>query len=762
MRWLDPPPIQPSDVLRDAVGGHLLVAEVLARRGISDPAEALAFLDPDRYHPAPPTDLPDVERAARRLLEAIRHGERILVWGDFDVDGQTATALLVDSLSALGGNVAYFIPNRLSDGHGVFTHLLQPFLDDGIDVLLTCDTGVTAHAAIQAAREAGVVTLVTDHHQPPPDLPIADTITNPQLLPEGHPSRDLPGVGVAYLLMQHLYDLAGRGDEIERALDLVALGIVADVAVQTHDTRYLLQRGLARLREPERVGLGALMREAQLDPRNLSTEHIGFQIGPRLNALGRLDDANQAVELLTTSDEARALALAAYLEGLNERRKQITDQIYAAAQEQIAKDPSLLDFEALVLAGAWHPGVIGIVAARLVEAHARPAVLLSLPPEGLARGSARSVPGVDIGACIASVGDLLIEHGGHAGAAGLSLDPDLIPQLRRQLSTAVAESWDRTQVEGLQLDALVSLDQVTLELADELDRLAPFGEGNPPVHLMAPGVQLVSSVNIGRGGRHRRLVVADTSGTSRQVLWWNAEDHPEPPSVFDLAFVPRVNDYKGTRTLQLEWLGLREVAVAVEVRAERQLIDERAALDPLGVLAGWQARGEVMVWAEGFPPGEGPGVRLHALEERPTLVVWTAPPGPRELANALARVRPEAVVVIGQTPAEPGARELLEWLLGAVRYALNNEGGVVDVPRLAGRLAQRDITVRRGLEWLEAKGYITLAEWLDDERVSVVAGGSPNPAALEPLQDALRALLAEAAAYRRRFRRDPLPKLFAV
>ena len=317
-------------------------------------------------------------------------------------------------------------------------------------MLLTCDVGISAHDAIDVANLLGATTLITDHHALPPELPNADAIVSTQMLPPEHPLHDLPGVGVAYILMQHFYALAGRPDEVTRYLDLVALGIVADVAKQRADTRFLLQRGLEGLRWPERVGVQALIESAGVDATNLSAEHIGFQLGPRLNALGRLSDANRAVELLTTDDIGQARIIVAELEGLNNQRKQISDQIYAAAQEMLASEPSLLDFEALVLNHPrWHTGVIGIVASRLVEMYGKPVVMLASPEGEAARGSARSVPGVDIGAAIAAQADLLIQHGGHPGAAGLSLDPDLLPQFRRRLSNTVAATRS-DDIAGLQ------------------------------------------------------------------------------------------------------------------------------------------------------------------------------------------------------------------------------------------------------------------------------------------------------------------------
>jgi single-stranded-DNA-specific exonuclease len=563
--------------------------------------------------------------------------------------------------------------------------------------------------------------------------------------------------------MQQLYEISGRGGEVARMLDLVALGIVADVATQQHDTRYLLQRGIALLRQPERVGLRALIQSANLDPRQLSAEHIGFQIGPRLNALGRLDDATQAVDLLTTNDEQHAAILANILDRLNERRKLIGDQIYAAAQEMITSEPSLLEFEAIVLSHPhWHPGVVGIVASRLAELYECPVVLLVAPEGEAARGSARSVPGVDIGAAFAANADLLFTHGGHAGAAGCTLDPDLIPQFRRRLSNTIRETRDYSVQLGLSIDAMVSLGDLDIPLANELDRLAPFGEGNPPVCLVAPEVGVVEHVGFGSNQRHRRVTVADGQGTRRELIWWDGSEKPLPGGAIDLALTLRVQDYRGAPHLALEWLDSRPSASALKVIvARREVVDMRNVDDPAAALrALLQEDSDARVWAEGEEDsGEIAWQPRYQLGLAAHLVIWTAPPGTLELEDALGRVMPARVTLFAHHTPPHTPEGFLRRLLGLAQYAIRHYGGVVSVERLAGATGQRVLTVRKGLEWLAAKGSLAAPDWLDDEQVSLAEGDSPDAEALEALQEALRALLMETYAYRVYFQRASLDAL---
>ncbi|MGW8251876.1 MAG: single-stranded-DNA-specific exonuclease RecJ, partial [Anaerolineales bacterium] len=326
--WLEYDKTQISNSLKNAVGGHPIVAQILARRGIQEADTARAFLDASLYSPADPQELPGVAQIAARLQQALQREEMICVWGDFDVDGQTATTLLVSGLRDLGGRVTYHIPVRARESHGISLHVLEGILTqperERPSVLLTCDTGISAHESAAYAQGKGVSVLITDHHDLPDHLPQAEAIANPKLLPAGHPLVTLPGVGVSYKLMESLYRNAGRSSDIESYLDLVALGIVADLAILQGDTRYLLQRGLESLRIPHRLGLRALMELIELEPKRLTEEHIAFVLAPRLNALGRLADANPAVEYLTTQDPGHARLFSLELEGLNARRKLLT------------------------------------------------------------------------------------------------------------------------------------------------------------------------------------------------------------------------------------------------------------------------------------------------------------------------------------------------------------------------------------------------------------------------------------------------------
>jgi single-stranded-DNA-specific exonuclease len=765
-KWVEPRKIRVPEELKSAVGGHPLVAETLVRRGLTDIEAARSFLDPEWYEPAPASELPHLVGAVERLERAIERGEEICVWGDFDVDGQTATAVLYSTLQDLGASVRYHVPVRATESHGVNLPVLEQLIADGVQLVLTCDTGITAHEAVSYANKAGVDVVITDHHDLPDLLPDAYAVVNPKMVPDSHPLRELPGVGCAYKVAESLYERAGRPHDVEQHLDLVALGIVADVAVQRKDARYLLQRGLQALRQTERLGLQALMGLAKVNPEWLTEEHIGFYLAPRLNAVGRLADASVAVELLTTEDLSRSRVLAAELEGLNARRKLLSDQVFEAAVEQVERDPSLLERGALVLSHpSWPAGVIGIVASRLVERYGLPTVLLATPPGELARGSARSVAGCNITAAISAQADVLASYGGHPMAAGLSMDPDLVPDFARGLARTVSEMLEGVEDgKGLPVAGYVSLSEVSLDLVEQLERLAPFGPGNPAPTLATKDLTLAGRSAVGRKGEHLQMIVEDVHGVQARLIWWQGTTWSLPEGRFDLAYTVRASDYRGQRELQIEWVDARPLERAVvepvPVRAAPQTIDCRSEADPGRWLEQLRAREDVVVWAEAAAKGEVEGADRIELGMSEALVIWTVPPGWRELQGALKAVTPRKVYLVGADPGMDDPEQFLRRLAGLVKRALTAREGRVNLARLAAATAQREAAVSLGLDWLVEQGHVSIVEGEDEEIVlapgSGVPGGDVKGAAAR-----LRSLLQETAAYRRHFSTAALDTLLA-
>ncbi len=772
-RWREPEFVSVPRALLAATGGHPLVAETLVRRGKQTVTEAQAFLDATAYQPAEPESMPGMADAVTRIQQALDGHERILVWGDFDVDGQTSTTLLVSCFQDLGGDVVYHIPVRDTESHGMKVPWLAQELAQDIDLVVTCDTGIDAHEAVAYARSRGVDVVITDHHELTTTLPDAVAVVNPHRLPEDHPLASLPGVGVAYKLAEALYARAARPELATALLDLVALGIVADVAVQTDDTRYLLQRGLQVLRETSRLGLQELMSRAKVTPVALTEDDIGFGLGPRLNAVGRLDDANVIVEFLTTQDLARARILASQLESLNAKRRLLCDQVHAAAEAKLERDPKLLESAALVMGDPqWPAGVIGVVANRLVGRYERPVILLTMPSGEDARGSARSVEGCHITQAIATQQEMLSAFGGHAMAAGLSIEPGRIDAFRRGVSKAVEGQLAEKAVEQLfQIDGYVGLGELSEELVSDLRRLAPFGRGNPPLVLATRDVKVVRHRTLGHARRHARVTVEDSGETRRDVVWWNWDEALLPQGAFDLAFTLGLNHFRGKTNVQLVWQATRvpQDAGGAPVpqgapAAALEIIDFRSRRDFPGLLREETGRvASVSVWAEGLGWEDGIGQPRHQLQLAETLVVWSRPPSVDVLHLALRRTSAERVVLMGDNRGLDGKKAFLGFLLRFVKTILRARDGVASVPKLAALTGHREHTVRVGIQWLAAKGLCALVKDRGEAmELAPVEKAEPDSAALAAADAALSQVLEDTAAYRRHFARADVARLLAL
>ena len=759
-RWLDPHPVKiPASF--STLNLHPLVAQTLLRRSVNSVPEAEAFLHPEESLPVP---YPDIETATDYINLAVRKQDLICVWGDFDVDGQTSTALLVQTLQALEANVIYYVPIRGKESHGVHVDSLAPIIDNGAKLIVTCDTGITAHEAIDYANSRGVNVIITDHHDIGETLPNAKAVINPKLLPAHHPLANLAGVGVAYKLAEALLNSEFRILNSE-LLDLVALGLIADVALLKGETRSLAQKGIKQLRQTQRLGLKVIAELSGTNLETLTEETIGFTFAPRLNALGRLGDANPAVDLLLTNDPARARVLATQIEGLNAQRRLLTSQVYEAAEAQLRENPALLAEPAIVLSHPnWPGGVVGIVSNRLVDRYHKPALLFTESDDGILRGSARSVEGLHITDAITTQKNLLLSFGGHPMAAGLSLQKDNLAEFRKGFGKAIEKQLGESVLEEptLQLDAWINLNEANLELANALETLAPFGAGNPELTLATRGVTLKSATEIGKTKEHLRLQVMDEEGKSQSLLWWGGAGEELPPqeTKFDVAYSLRANSYRGQRQVTLQFEEFR-VVEEVPIEIKQQKIEIKDWRLESGRFEGLLST--VLVWAEGSDKTKGkPRHELHPADE---FAIYTTPPSSAELRKALETVKPKTVYVFAVPPLESPStlqqdqgdaslktitEEFLNRLAGLCKYTLNNYDGRTTTEKLAAATATRDSAIQIGLEWLDAGGQLSVNA--EEDQVTLSAEQrEKNPYLQAELFVALKDILHETSAYRKYF-----------
>ncbi len=546
-----------------------VVAQLLLCRGISCPKVAQEFLAPKLTGLRPPEELPGVPLATEILGQAIRDKKKIVVYGDYDVDGMTATSLLWQCLRLLGADASYYVPHRLDEGYGLHREALEKLADEGAQVVVTVDCGVASVAEADVAAALGLQLIITDHHETAAELPRAAAIVHPRLPGSAYPFGGLCGAGVAFKLAWALCQQASGAKRVSEpmrnflleAVGMAALGTIADVVPLVDENRVLVTHGLLSLKERRGMGLAALFQVTGLDKQSrIDCDHVGFTLAPRLNAAGRLGQARLGVELLTTSSPDRATELAQYIHQLNESRQTLERSVYLAANKQAQEDFDPVNDAALVLAGrGWHPGVIGIVAGRLAEKLHRPVVLLSLDEVGgrPAQGSARSVAGFNLHEGLASCAHHFESFGGHAAAAGLKIAEAKIDAFRADFCEYVSTSIQQAErVAELWIDAEAPLSAFNAKVVEQLERLSPFGQGNPRPLLCASDVTLEEPPRrIGGGGRHLSLRVAQHGARMRAVYFGGGDDEEKLAAhqgSFSIAFRPVINEFNGRRNVELQ------------------------------------------------------------------------------------------------------------------------------------------------------------------------------------------------------------------
>ena len=510
---------------------NALLAGILAARGITDPAEALTLLAGEEEL-SDPALLTDMDAACQRIWQAIDNGETIAVFGDYDVDGVTATALLYQHLKGMGATVKCMLPSREGDGYGLSKNAIQSMHNKGCTLIVTVDNGISAVEEADFAASLGMDLIITDHHLPPETLPKAVAVVDPRREDDHSPFKGLCGAGVAFKLCAAL-DGCSPEEMLDYCGDLAAVGTVADVMPLTGENRTLVKAGLHLLQHSDRPGLLALLDEVGLGGKPVTAENVSYAIAPRINAAGRMDSAVTALQLVLCEDEERAAELAHKLNEINTKRQETELQIFKAAQELLEQEPERLEDRVMLLWGRdWHPGVIGIVASRLVEKTGRPVIVVSIDEHGEGKGSGRSVQGFNLHACIGACADLLIRYGGHAMAAGLSVREENLPALRRRLNDWAARECPVLHTTPLECDLPIHLDRVTVESVRKLDQLAPYGAENPtPVFLLQNAV--LDGVYPVSEGRHSRLRLRQ-GNASVYAVWFGMPPEQLPYAMGDV------------------------------------------------------------------------------------------------------------------------------------------------------------------------------------------------------------------------------------
>jgi single-stranded-DNA-specific exonuclease len=570
-------PHDPETVQRLAtqLGLSPIVAQLLQQRGLHDAGPARRFLDAPLSGLHAPVLLPGVRTAAERILTAVRERRKLCVYGDYDVDGVSGTAILLQGLRLLGAEVDHYVPHRLEEGYGLNREALRQLAARGVNLVVTVDCGIASVVEAELARQLGLELIVTDHHEYKEVLPEASVLVHPRLPGTSYPFGWLSGSAVAFKLAWALAQQACGGEKVtERfrdylldAVGLAALGVVADVVPLHDENRILVRSGLQRLRQSPPPGIRALCSAAGIeDGVALRASDIGFRLAPRLNAAGRLGCARLVVELLTTAQQERAVDLARYLEEQNGKRQALERRMVAEAREMVEENGYQSDPALVLSRPGWHGGIIGIVAGRLADLYARPTLMIALPDKdgpsegfraGVGVGSGRSIPGFALHRALHACGDCLLSHGGHAAAAGFRIRPEHIDTFRRRLCAhAAAHFPEGPPTPTLVLDSELPLSALTYGLLRDLDRLEPYGADNRRPLFLAGGLHLAGEPRkVGNGERHLSFRVRQQGTTLKAIAWGMADRLEELTSaggVCCLAFTPRINEWQGFRSIDLE------------------------------------------------------------------------------------------------------------------------------------------------------------------------------------------------------------------
>ncbi|MEZ6132901.1 MAG: single-stranded-DNA-specific exonuclease RecJ [Planctomycetaceae bacterium] len=545
-----------------------LMAQVLIARGYTSPEAAKRHLEPKLSNLHDPMLLPGVSEASARIVDALKSQRRITIYGDYDVDGVTSTALLWHCLKLSGANVDYYIPCRMEEGYGLNEAAIrQLHEEDPQRLLVTVDCGIASVNEATVARDIGLELIITDHHTMGTELPDAAVLVHPRLPGTQYPFGDLCGVGVAFKLAWAVCQLMGDGKRasprmrefLKSAVGLTAIGTVADVVPLVDENRVIVRYGLHSLRENPSMGLLSLLKVSKLlEKSQLSAEDIAFGIAPRINAAGRLGQARLAVELLTTDNPERAVALATYVDELNNNRKTVERRITKEAKELVEQHPEWQQDATLVLARhGWHPGVIGIAASRIAETFEKPTVVICLKDDGTGQGSARSYAGFDMYGGLSACRECLLGFGGHKAAAGLQIQANQVDELRTALANWAAGNFAPSDDDlALRVDAEVCLSEVTRRAVVELEHLGPFGEANPKPRFAASRVDLIEPPRtMGEGDRHLSVRLRQHQTNLRAVAFGRGDWAAEMAAVkgpLAVSFVPQINSFQGYERVELQ------------------------------------------------------------------------------------------------------------------------------------------------------------------------------------------------------------------
>ena len=809
-KWLIKEQTEINKEFLDAALGLEIIARLLLNRGIQTKEKAISYLNPDKYIESSPYEIPDLNRAKERIISALKNKEKITIFGDYDVDGVTSTACLLYTLKEFTEKVDFYIPSRLKEGYGLNKEAVEKIRKKHkAKLLITCDCGVTNHKEIEHANSLGLDVIVTDHHALPDPLPNAYAVLNPKLLPEDHKLHNLPGVGVAYKLAEAILEdnrqqttdnreqfviarsvsdsLASLGAssaisigiaspsarndkkqssilQKEDLLDLVTLGMIADLAPLIDENRYLVQIGLPKLATTKKIGLQELLRICGYTPTSalgtqhsklnaqhsaLNTESVGFGIAPRINAVGRLTDANLAVKLLTTKNLIEAMHIATELDIQNKQRQLLCEQTLEEALLLISEEVDLTSDKCIVLANAnWHHGVIGIVASRIVDKFGLPTILIAIDKEqNIARGSGRSSGNFNIIEALNNSSKHLEKHGGHKAACGLSIKPENINDFIQAFKGAVEESIEDSDIgPTLKIDFELSTALLSFELMNLINKLSPFGFGNRTPVFVSNKLEVVSIRTIGKNNQHLKLYlkgardkgqgITDTGQEILEALVWNYYEEEGLLKIGDkvkVAYSPKINNFNGESCIQLQVKDIMLVDHKQLTTDKRQFTNEVKILDYRGKVEeciSLLTSKHVVFFAETkqkdfLPLKTSSRTKINECKK---LVFLESPPDENTFIEITKRANAQEIYLAFSNTKEPTFKpqEILKRLIGMLKYAQKYKKAKVKKEDLESALGLSKSATAYAIETLVRIGFLEVKRDLEELSINIVTSSRQN------------------------------------
>jgi len=743
--------------LKSEFGGTIILAQQLALRELFNHEQFSAFLDPKCYQQSSPFDFEDMQSCVSRIQHAITHDELIGIWGDFDVDGQTSTAILVDGLRNFGARTCFHIPVRATESHGMdlvgFRNFLSQFKPG---LIITCDTGISDYESINYAKEMAIDVILTDHHQLPPQLPHAFGIINPHLMPKNHPLSFLAGVGTAFQLLRAMDETFPDQAAIRGYYDLVALGTIADLAEQKSENRFYTQMGLIQMNNKMRPALRSILQVSGTRIKTITETTVGFTIAPRLNAAGRLSDANPNVEFLLSHNESECIEIANALENLNVERKLSVENVLYSAREMIEKTPELARQPVILLMNPrWEGGVLGIAASKIAEDFNRPAILLR-EDGGILTGSARSVQGIDITAVISEQKSLLMNFGGHAMAGGLRMSEKNFQNFSNSLCATVSNLMGKREEPILEIDHFIPFTHINQQLSEELSNLAPFGPGNPHPVFASRNLTVLQFRKFGSNDQYRKISVQDINGDTQEITCWNAVKEWKRDDQIDIAYKIIPIDFEENAKISLEYIDARLAQMSSKIQPDLieshiRITDFRLSRDPLQRMEDMKRQfPELQIWFEGLQklPGLAGYRSRRDLSPTSSLAILTAPADIHLLKQLIQKTTPQDLILFDIYQPMPNLKSLLLEIGKLVKHHLDQSSTTVSIDQFAAKMNMSNKAIQLGIDWFQSHGDIDIINAEGDMLQIVRVQESPDHAKLSSIQQNLNKILKEQTAFK--------------